>query len=270
MSEQNQPTANESNAVNDLNVGADTADEVKGGLQSVVLPWIAPSRGALALPDLEAQGEVKGGPGGYGSGGVLMNHNETAVEDEESEPETLADLPVEEAEQIKGGPGWCTQCGGIYSNHNETVDDDDSEADDDLLQFVDLALTDEQLAEVKGGPGSGWCTQCGGIYSNHNETVDSDNEYDAQEIDSLDDLSLEPATENTITGGPGGYGSGGILINHNETTVSDEAAEPQESAATEAKAETCLPDLEAQNNIKGGQMLEAGRVRVSSSSGFSS
>ena len=41
----------------------------------------------------------------------------------------------------------------IYSNHNETIDSDDSEAEDDFRQFADLELTDEYLAEVKGGPG---------------------------------------------------------------------------------------------------------------------
>ncbi|MBS1788174.1 MAG: hypothetical protein JST85_10650 [Acidobacteria bacterium] len=79
----------------------------------------------------------------------------------------------------------------------ETIDYLTSEdAEEDFFQFTDLSLTDEQLAEIKGGPGSGWCTQCGGIYSNHNETVSNDEELEAEP---LDDLSAE--NDEQIVGG---------------------------------------------------------------------
>ena len=58
----------------------------------------------LSLTD-EQLDDIKGGPGsgGYGSGGVLMNHNETTMEDEEAEADSLTDLPVASEEQIVGG-----------------------------------------------------------------------------------------------------------------------------------------------------------------------
>jgi hypothetical protein len=37
-------------------------------------------------------------------GGSLANHNETVAEDEATTSEALTDLPVEDAEQVKGGP----------------------------------------------------------------------------------------------------------------------------------------------------------------------
>lgn len=42
---------------------------------------------------------------GCGWGPPVTNHNETVAEDDATEAEALADLPVEEADQIKGGPG---------------------------------------------------------------------------------------------------------------------------------------------------------------------
>ena len=106
---------------------------------------------------------------------------------------------------------------------NETVDylaSEDTD-DQDLLQFADLSLTDEQLDEIKGGP---WCTQCGVGYGNHNETTVEDEEA---ETESIEDLPV--ADDEQVKGGPwGSDGMGGSTrLNHNETTVEDEEAETE-------------------------------------------
>ena len=62
------------------------------------------------LTDLEPEGEVVGGiigPTGYvlcrTTGGVVNNHNETVAEDA-SDADDLDDLPVTDAEVVRGGP----------------------------------------------------------------------------------------------------------------------------------------------------------------------
>lgn len=54
--------------------------------------------------------QVKGGPNGYGSGVVLINHNETAVEDDANE---LDDLSVSNDAEVKGGPLKRIRIGGM-------------------------------------------------------------------------------------------------------------------------------------------------------------
>lgn len=108
------------------------------------------------------EAEIKGGPKRIFIGGLSVA--ESALPNLGSEGEVIGGT--------KEGAGTLIP-GGTNFNHNETTVADESETEDEFLQFADLNLTDEQLAEVKGGP-SGWCTQCGGIYSNHNETVSSD------------------------------------------------------------------------------------------------
>jgi hypothetical protein len=85
----------------------------------------------------------------YGGGGFINNHNETIAADEEKATERyapLADLPVAEAEHIKGGSHCsCDMCarplGGFINNHNETI------ASDEDTPLADL----EPQGEVKGG-----------------------------------------------------------------------------------------------------------------------
>lgn len=57
------------------------------------------------LDDLQVEEDeqVKGGPGGFGSGGLYLNHNETTAEDDEADANALADLPVTQANKIRGG-----------------------------------------------------------------------------------------------------------------------------------------------------------------------
>ncbi len=108
MNEQNQQTANETSPINDLNVATDQSGEIKGG--PIVLPWIAQSRGALALPDLEPKGEIKGGSNAR-IDKLPTNHNETVATNEQDEDQAgttvFADLRIndEQQEQVKGGPG---------------------------------------------------------------------------------------------------------------------------------------------------------------------
>jgi hypothetical protein len=150
MNGQNQQTANESDTVNDLTVAADAANEVKGGPRSVVLPWIAQTRGALALPDLEPQGEVKGEPTGSGTytGSTLLNHNETTMEDEEAEAEALDDLTPQEDVNGGGNQGW----GRWEINHNETVAVEDGEDAEATALLADLPVVVDQAEQISGGP----------------------------------------------------------------------------------------------------------------------
>lgn len=72
-----------------------------------------------------------------------------------------------------------------------------AEIEEDFFRFADLDLTDEQLAEIKGGPwGCSWCGYTGG---NHNETTVEDEEA---ETEALDDLSVEDYEQ--VKGGPSG------------------------------------------------------------------
>ncbi len=87
-----------------------------------------------------------------------------------------------------------------------------------------MNLTDKQLAEIKGGPGSTWCSQCLVIYSNHNETTVSDESEAEDDFLQFADLDLTDEQLAEIKGGPGWcIQCGGIYSNHNETTVSDES-----------------------------------------------
>lgn len=128
---------------------------------------------------------------------------------------------------------------------HETVDYLTTEEDDaqDFFQFADLALTDEQLDEVKGGPGAGWCTGCAVIYGNHNETTVEDEEA---ETEALNDLEVED--DEQVKGGEGS-GVGGITFNHNETVAGDD--EDQQDAEA-----LLLDDLvsatETEEQVKGG------------------
>ncbi|MEP7343348.1 MAG: hypothetical protein ABI977_36830, partial [Acidobacteriota bacterium] len=105
---------------------------------------------------------------------------------------------------------------------NETVDyltSEDTE-DQDFFEFADLALTDVQLAEIKGGPGTGWCSQCVVIFSNHNETTAEDEE--AETDDELFDLLVAEAQAEDVKGG---CINCGVKLNHNEITAEDDEAE---------------------------------------------
>ncbi len=119
-----------------------------------------------------------------------------------------------------------------------------AEIEEDFFQFADLDLTDEQLAEIKGGP---WgCSWCGHTVGNHNETTARDEtEEDAEEdFFQFADLSLTDEQLAEIKGGPWvcswcGYTGG----NHNETTADDEEAESES-----------LDDLSVEDDeqVKGG------------------
>jgi hypothetical protein len=165
----------------------------------------------LELTDAQLA-EVKGGPGTWCTQCVVVysNHNEMTASDDTGEAEEdffqFADLELtdEQLTEVKGGPGGgfgCSYCGGGLGNHNETTAEDDTEAaEDDFLQFADLSLTDEQLTEVKGGPGGGfgcsWCT----LQGNHNETAAED---DATETEELNDLSVNNDQQAEVKGGVG-------------------------------------------------------------------
>ncbi len=131
----------------------------------------------------------------------------------------------------------------MNQQENETVDYLMSEENDeqDFFQFADLEVTDEQLAEIKGG---WWCTQCGVALGNHNETTVSD-ETDEAETEALDDLPVD--NDEQVKGGPGSGSNGGVWLNHNETISADDEAEAE--AETEA-----LDDLPVQDDeqVKGG------------------
>ncbi|MCG3146496.1 MAG: hypothetical protein HONDAALG_04610 [Gammaproteobacteria bacterium] len=89
----------------------------------------------------------------------------------------------------------------MNQQEKETVDYLAGEETDnqDFFQFADLDLTDEQLAEIKGGPGGGWgCHTCD--YSNHNETTVSD-ETEETEEDFFRDLSLTDEQLTEVRGG---------------------------------------------------------------------
>ncbi len=105
---------------------------------------------------------------------------------------------------------------------NNQTDQINDEAELEMFLFDDLNLTDEQLAEIKGGPvgGGDWaCPTCG--FHNHNETTVEDDES------LLDDLMLSPTQENDIKGGCPGCNWGPPCTNHNETTQSDEPEEAE-------------------------------------------
>lgn len=122
---------------------------------------------------------------------------------------------------------------------NETVNYlmSDENDEQDFFQFDDLALTDEQLAEIKGGTCLG-CTWGPPIF-NHNETTAED---DANEIE-LDDLMLSDVQENDIKAGCLGCTWGPPILNHNETAVEEDEDK------VEALADLPVEDGE---QVKGG------------------
>lgn len=135
-----------SEALTDLPL--EDAAPIKGG--PVVLENAQITSYQLGVLDNNHGTHVAGTFGAVGNN----NHNETTTSDEDNE--TLADLPVDDAEQIKGGPGgWgCAACD--YQNHNETLAEDEATgAEDfacaDLELGADLSITDEQAHQVKGG-----------------------------------------------------------------------------------------------------------------------
>jgi prepilin-type processing-associated H-X9-DG protein len=145
---------NQTIKLNDLALTEGQEEAVKGGNETI------------ELLDLEPIDEVKGGVSHtagrcscgqehpYGGGGFINNHNETIAADEDEATERyapLADLPVAEAEHIKGGPHCsCDMCarplGGFINNHNETI------ASDEDTPLADL----EPNTEVVGGASSGF------------------------------------------------------------------------------------------------------------------
>ncbi len=165
-----QQSDNITSGINDLAVTNDQQSQIKGGpspknKRTLVLQSSATDQDS-ALGDLEPNGDVKGGPSGWGNGGVLINHNETAAEDDE-EAEALDDLsapvnalPDLEPENevvggaLKGKPMHLVNCGdgasggSTLSNHNETAAADDEEEAEELS---DLPVVDEQATQAQGG-----------------------------------------------------------------------------------------------------------------------
>ncbi len=66
-----------------------------------------------------------------------------------------------------------------------TIENTLTETEQDFFEFANLELTDEQLAEIKGGIGECPAWRCG---FNHNETTAAD---EADETAALDDLPVE-------------------------------------------------------------------------------
>lgn len=103
---ENESIINES-TINDLNVNQTIEAEIKGGPKRIFIGGLSATQSALA--DLEPEGEVVGGALKgkpmhlVHTGGSTLNHNETTVEDDEAEIETLTDLEVITADQIAGG-----------------------------------------------------------------------------------------------------------------------------------------------------------------------
>ncbi|MGH9752869.1 MAG: hypothetical protein ACREA2_08790 [Blastocatellia bacterium] len=174
---------NANTEINDPTVANDSQTQPKG----IPTPQ---SQGAVALKssvaaqdnllgDLEPSAEVKGGTaiGGLGGGSTRLNHNETTTNDEdEDEPEALNDLPVEDNEQVKGGPGGYGS-GGVLINHNETTaEDDEAEADalDDLPAPVNALPDLEPEDEVVGGALKGKPQHLVDSWTQHNETMAED------------------------------------------------------------------------------------------------
>jgi hypothetical protein len=138
-------------ALNDLPVADDA--QIKGG--PVVLQDVYVTSYQLGNLDNNHGTHVAGTIGATGN----TNHNETTTADEDNE--TLADLLVEEAEQIKGGPlchgvsalAWARVDGvsplsnhNALSNHNETLAEDETSA----ASLADLPVQAD--AQIKGGP----------------------------------------------------------------------------------------------------------------------
>ncbi len=157
----------------------------------------------------------------------LNVNEETAAE---TDAKTFTDDLLVSAEQQNAVRGGCnplfSACGPI-GNHNETVAADDAEDHDaETDQLTDLAVSEEQTDEVKGGPGPG------GVWLNHNETVAADETPGA----SLADLTAQNADE--IKGGPKRIFIGGLSVN---------------------EAPSALLDLEPSGEVKGGMQYRAKR-----------
>ena len=145
------------------------------------------------LEDLDAQNdsELKGGPKKIFIGGLSVTGS----------AESLSDL--EPSGDVAGGLVASARDANLFSfqNHNETVSED-SEAEAAPEQLEDLAVSDEQSAQIAGGlPAVQACREAAG---NHNETVSEDSETQAEEAvtEKLADLSVDESTEAEIKGGP--------------------------------------------------------------------
>ncbi|MGE0126839.1 MAG: hypothetical protein AB7U82_01950 [Blastocatellales bacterium] len=170
-------------------------------------------------PADEQLAEIKAGCQGCG---IKFNHNETTAEDDESEAESLDDLPapinslpdLEPEVEVVGGAlkGKPQHLVDSWTQHNETTAEDDEAETTEAIE--DLPVEGDE--QVKGGPGG---YGSGGVLINHNETTTNDDE--AEEGAEFDDLQVSDEQEEQVKGGPGGYGHGGILINHNETMNTD-------------------------------------------------
>ncbi len=123
---------------------------------------------------------------------------------------------------------------------NNETDQTKGEAELESLLFEDLNLTDEQLAEIKGGPGGWGRPTCDD--NNHNETTVED------DADLLDDLMLDTARADDIKAGCPGCGWGPPMTQHNETVLD----------AGEADGQAHLADLpvadEQAEEIKSGTL----------------
>ena len=138
---------------------------------------------------------------------------------------------------------------------NDTIEyltSEDAE-DQDFFEFADLNLTDEQLAEIKGGPGSGWCTHCTVVFNNHNETTVNDDIEADDDFLQFADLNLTDEQLAEIKGGPWCSQCLVVYSNHNETTVNEDSeAKRTEIKSNSLRQDSGLADLEPSGEIKGG------------------
>lgn len=147
--------------------------------------------------------QVKGGrTDGPGSGGPLLNHNETVNEDDATaaEAEALDDLPTQDEEQVKGGRTEGPGSGGPLLNHNETVNEDDAEGD---CALTDLRISDSQAEAIVAGSTS------------------------PDIIVTREDKDRRGVVNNVFTPA--------LIVNHNESfVIEDESNERVSSAASES------------------------------------
>jgi hypothetical protein len=88
-----QEASNHSSSIEDLN--APDPEAIKGGL-STQIKRIVILKSSVNQAETAEDEPVRG---------FTLNHNETLAEEEDVEAEVIDDLPVEEDEQVKGGPG---------------------------------------------------------------------------------------------------------------------------------------------------------------------
>ena len=149
MQETNEQSSNQTIEITDLIVETKVANEVRGGQNSSAVV----SLGKLG----RVENQTDQMPG------TTLNHNETTVSDEsededEAEAAAFDDLSVSNNEQVIGGFG-VTKVGpgtlqmqssdSLSTNHNETTASD--EDDTETAQLPDLAISEEQAEQTKGG-----------------------------------------------------------------------------------------------------------------------